>query len=75
MNETEMNLVKEMKKTIKLIKPYLEDRESILKNKLESSKNKKEVNEIKKDLAFILNLIIAFKKIELELEETFIKLG
>lgn len=75
MNETEMNLVKEMKKTIKLIKPYLEGRESILKNKLESSKNKKEVNEIKKDLAFILNLIIAFKKIELELEETFIKLG
>ena len=75
MNETEMNLVKAMKDVVRFIKPYLEGKEAILKNKLESSKNKKEVNEIKKDLALILNLIIAFKKIELELDETFIKLG
>lgn len=75
MNETEMNLVKEMKDVLRFVKPYLEGREAILKNKLNSSKDKKEVNQIKKDLAYILNLIIAFKKIELELEETFIKLG
>lgn len=75
MNETEMNLVKEMKDVLRFVKPYLEGREAILKNKLNSSKNKKEVNQIKKDLTYILNLIIAFKKIELELEETFIKLG
>lgn len=75
MNETEMNLVRAMKDVVRLIKPYLEGKETILKNKLKSSKNKEEVNEIKKDLASILNLVIAFKKIELELEETFIKLG
>lgn len=75
MNETEMNLVRAMNDVVRLIKPYLEGKEAILKNKLKSSKNKEEVNEIKKDLASILNLVIAFKKIELELEETFIKLG